>query len=57
LIAPYVSGVEAGRRNPTYLNLLRMAKALGGLLTDYLVDARGHDAVRSGCENEPLETA
>lgn len=24
----YVSGLEVGRRNPTYLNLLRLAKAL-----------------------------
>ncbi len=25
----YVSGLEMGRRNPTYLNLLRIAKTLG----------------------------
>lgn len=25
----YVSGLEVGRRNPTYLNLLRIAKTLG----------------------------
>jgi transcriptional regulator with XRE-family HTH domain len=25
----YISGLEVGRRNPTYLNLLRLAKTLG----------------------------
>ena len=25
----YVSGLETGRRNPTYLNLLRIARTLG----------------------------
>ena len=25
----YVSGLEVGRRNPTYLNLLKIAKTLG----------------------------
>ncbi len=25
----YVSGLEVGRRNPTYLNLLKLVKALG----------------------------
>ena len=25
----YVSGLEVGRRNPTYLNLLRIAKTFG----------------------------
>jgi transcriptional regulator with XRE-family HTH domain len=25
----YISGLEVGRRNPTYLNLLRIAKTLG----------------------------
>ena len=25
----YISGLEVGRRNPTYLNLLRIAKTFG----------------------------
>jgi transcriptional regulator with XRE-family HTH domain len=25
----YISGLEVGRRNPTYLNLLKLAKTLG----------------------------
>ena len=29
LTGPTVSGLEVGRRNPTYLNLLKLVKALG----------------------------
>jgi len=32
----YVSGLETGRRNPTYLNLLRIAKTLGMPLLTFL---------------------
>jgi transcriptional regulator with XRE-family HTH domain len=32
----YVSGLEVGRRNPTYLNLLRIAKTLGTPLVSLL---------------------
>ncbi len=32
----YVSGLEVGRRNPTYLNLLRIAKTLGTPLVTLL---------------------
>jgi transcriptional regulator with XRE-family HTH domain len=35
----YVSGLEGGRRNPTYLNLLRIAKTLGTSLV-LLLDFR-----------------
>ena len=33
----YISGLESGRRNPTYLNLVRLAKNLG-LSISALVD-------------------
>ncbi len=32
----YVSGLETGRRNPTYLNLLRLAKVFGLPLVAFL---------------------
>jgi transcriptional regulator with XRE-family HTH domain len=32
----YVSGLEVGRRNPTYLNLLRIAKTFGVSLVTLL---------------------
>ena len=32
----YVSGLEVGRRNPTYLNLLRIAETLGTPLVTLL---------------------
>ena len=32
----YVSGLEVGRRNPTYLSLLRIAKTLGTQLVTLL---------------------
>jgi transcriptional regulator with XRE-family HTH domain len=32
----YISGLEVGRRNPTYLNLLRIAKTLGTSLNTLL---------------------
>lgn len=32
----YVSGLETGRRNPTYLNLLKIAKTLNMSVTDLL---------------------
>lgn len=32
----YVSGLEVGRRNPTYLNLLRIGKTLGTPLVTLL---------------------
>ena len=32
----YVSGLENGRRNPTYINLLRIAKTLGTPLVTLL---------------------
>jgi transcriptional regulator with XRE-family HTH domain len=37
----YVSGLEVGRRNPTYLNLVKIAKTLGIRLTELLDVGQG----------------
>ena len=41
----YLSGLELGRRNPTYLNLLKLAKAFGLAVVD-LLDLRTSSKVR-----------